>query len=101
MVTGYDTDWGSFIRRIEMKMTNNGIEIPDNLSLLVEDQICQSMPASKCYKAGAGDVVAGVIQSVARVADRVAHRVGIKTTLVQKAKGCAGCNKRRQKMNGI
>lgn len=84
-----------------MKMTNNGIEVPENLSLLVEDQICQSMPRGKCYSAGAGDVVSSVIHSVARVADRVTRKAGVPTQLEKKAKGCAGCNKRRQKMNGL
>ncbi len=100
-VTGYDTDWPSFIRRIEMKMRNNGITVPDGLSDLVEDQICQRLPKGKCYSAGLGDTVSGVIHTFAAVADKVTSRTSFPTQLEKKAKGCSGCRKRSHGINVI
>lgn len=100
-VTGYDTDWGTFIHRIQMKMTNNGIPVPSNLDLLVEDQMCQRMPKGKCYNAGLGDTVSGVIHTFAAAADKVTKKTPFPTQLQKRAKGCSGCRKRSQTLDAM
>ena len=43
----------------------------------------------------AGDAIALVAQSIARVFDAGARRVGLRTNV----SGCSGCKKRREKLN--
>ncbi len=100
-VDGSDSSANSFPRKVREFMAIQHHEVPDNLNALIEDQICQRLPAGSCWL-GAGDVTANVIHSVARVADRAAKVMGIKSPeLEKKAKGCSSCNKRRQALNAL
>jgi hypothetical protein len=76
-------------------MDANRHPIPADLEYLVEHQICLRQPEGRCWQQS-GDVVANVIHGVARVIDKVTG-----TKLEKKAKGCATCGKRRDKLNKI
>lgn len=98
-VDGTDTSARSFPRKVREFMAINHQEPPDNLDALIEDQVCSRLPAGSCWMQ-AGDVTATAIHTVARVADRAAGILGLKTaSLEKKAKGCSSCQKRRMAMN--
>jgi len=87
---------GSFrtlIANVKKDMEINGNNIPADLPYQIEQQICQRQPEGRCW-VQAGDAVANVIHSFARVIDNVTG-----STLERKAKGCKACGKRRQKLN--
>lgn len=85
------------VRYVEDVYFANKIEIPGNLSLIIEDQICTRQPADRCYYTkGLGDGVSMVIHSAAKVVDRI-----LGTKLEKRARGCSGCSKRRAKLNAV
>jgi hypothetical protein len=88
---------GSFdtlVREVRQWQAAQGITSPAELEQIIENQICDRQPASKCWKRGLGDLVAGVVQKVAGAVDAVAG-----TNLKKKAKRCGGCSKRRVMLN--
>lgn len=73
------------------------LPVPDNIELLVEDQVCSRAPSKYCrYTGGLGDIIAKSVSVVAGAVDAVAG-----TELQAKAKRCGGCNKRRQFLNKL
>jgi hypothetical protein len=93
----YGSTWSSLIQNIQKDCRSNGIEIPENLEQVVEDQICQRQPSDRCWYAdGLGDNIAKAIHTVARVADKV-----LGTKLEHKARGCSSCNRRRNTLNSL
>lgn len=91
----YGSTFRSLISNIKNDMGANNYPIPADLEYEVEQQICKRQPADRCWQQS-GDVVANVIHGVARVIDKVTG-----TRLEKKAKGCATCGKRRDKLNKI
>lgn len=81
---------------VEAYYSSNGIEIPSDLDEIIEDQICQRQPESKCKYSGLGDRIAQGIHILAGAVDAVAG-----TELKKKAKRCSTCGSRRQKLNKI
>jgi hypothetical protein len=72
-----------------------GYDIPDNLALVIEDQICMRQPSDRCYyTSGLGDRLSLVIHKAAAKVDKL-----LGTQLEQKARGCGGCGSRRMKLN--
>lgn len=100
MVDGRETDWNGWMNMIRNKMQNNNIVVPENLEELVEDQMCQKLPKSRCYYTkGAGDRLSKGINTFLTVVDKGAKALGVKSTLAKKAYGCSSCGNRRMKMN--
>ena len=91
----YGSTFKSLISNIKKDMDANKHPIPADLEYQVEHQICLRQPEDRCWHQS-GDVVANVIHGVARVIDKVTG-----TKLEKKAKGCATCGKRRDKLNKI
>lgn len=75
-------------------MRENSMVVPSNLSVIIEDQICQRQPKGKCRGQGLGDALTIVISAAAEAIDNVAG-----TNLQQKAKTCYSCGKRRAMLN--
>lgn len=75
-------------------MRANNIVVPDNLAVIIEDQICQRQPKGKCRGQGLGDALTTLISAGAGAIDAVAG-----TNLKQKAKTCYSCGKRRAALN--
>lgn len=99
-VDGSDSSANSFPRKVREFMQINHQVPPDNLNALIENQICDRLPAGSCWISGAGDIAAKAIHTAARAADRVASTFGLKSPqLEKKAKGCVSCGKRRAAMN--
>jgi len=91
----YGSTWSSLMQNIQKDYRSNGVELPNNIEQLVEDQICQRQPSDRCwYSDGLGDRIAQVIHTVAKTTDKV-----FKTQLEHKARGCSSCNKRRISWN--
>ena len=90
---------GDNLRNLEMLVNNyylaNGIQSPDDLRQIIEDQICARLPKELCWQQ-AGDVIATLIAKGANLVDKIAG-----TNLEEKAKGCSGCAKRRRKLNKL
>lgn len=87
---------GSFrnlIANVKKDLEANAKVVPADLTYQIEQQICARQPEGRCWMQ-AGDTVANVIHSVARVIDNVTG-----STLERKAKGCKSCGQRRQKLN--
>lgn len=82
-------------REVEAYYQLNGIPIPHDLDQEIEDQICERLPATACFR-GLGDRVAGAIQAGAALVDSVAG-----TNLVGTAKRCGGCGKRKRTLNRL
>jgi len=97
--------FSELVRLVAAFYANNKLENPESFERLVEEQICSRLPEDNNYcwgTSGIGDKTARLIHAVARGADNVSRRLGIrkdKETLEKKAKGCSGCQRRRQKMN--
>ena len=91
---------GSFdklVRTVIDRYLGASIPIPNNIEILIEDDICQRQPAGKCYYTrGLGDGIAQAVGIGARVIDRV-----IGTKLESKAKKCGGCARRRARLNQL
>ena len=83
----------NLIANVKKDMEINGNAVPADLAYQIEQQICMRQPEGRCW-VQAGDAVASVIHSFARVIDNVTG-----TKLERKAKGCKVCGKRRQKLN--
>lgn len=74
----------------------NQLPIPDYLEAIIEDQICMRQPAGRCrYTKGLGDQIAKAAHAVTGLIDKVAG-----TNLQKRARGCGGCARRRQRLNG-
>lgn len=98
-VNGMDMTYGNlFINKIKGDMENKNVAVPDNLSYLVEQQICGRIAGQYCWQE-AGDAVAGVIHKFAHLGDKVASTFGINAQLEKRAKNCPSCQKRREALN--
>jgi hypothetical protein len=93
--TVYGDSWTRLIANIKKDMVSNAHPVPNDLEYQVEQQICASQPADRCWQQS-GDVTANLIHGAARLIDSIAG-----TRLEKKAKGCLSCGKRREKMNKI
>lgn len=86
--------------QVAQTMRNNGLDVPGNLILWIEDQICARQPKGAClYDKSFGDKITKAIHTVAHLADTAAESVGLKPNLEKKARGCIGCHRRRMKLN--
>ena len=93
----YGNSWSSLIAGVKKDYRSNGVDLPDNIEQMIEDQICQRQPSDRCwYNDGLGDRIAQAIHTVAAVTDRV-----LGTKLEHKARGCSSCNKRRNALNSL
>jgi hypothetical protein len=93
----YGSTFNSLIQNIQKDYRSNGIELPNNIEQMVEDQTCQRQPSERCwYSDGIGDRIAQAIHTVAAVTDKV-----LGTKLENKARGCSSCNKRRNALNSL
>lgn len=73
-----------------------GLPLPSYLEARIEDQICMRQPEGRCrYTKGVGDLIAKAAHAVTGAIDKVAG-----TQLQKKARGCGGCARRRQRLNG-
>lgn len=90
---------GSNLRKLYLAVVDylrgNAMPVPDDLYQIIEDQICERVPKSFCWK-GFGDIVATAISTAAAAVDAVAG-----TALKQSAKACKSCGKRRRTLNRI
>ncbi|MCJ7768640.1 hypothetical protein MUP79_09660, partial [Candidatus Bathyarchaeota archaeon] len=87
----------NLISNIQKDCRSNGVEVPENIEQLVEDQICERQPSDRCWYAdGLGDRIAQAIHTVAAVTDRV-----LGTKLEKTARGCSSCNRRRNALNSL
>jgi hypothetical protein len=93
--TVYGESWTRLIANIKKDMVSNAHPIPDDLEYQVEQQICARQPEDRCWQQS-GDLTANLIHGAARLIDKIAG-----TKLERKAKGCAACGKRREKLNKI
>lgn len=94
MVTGESKR--NILQVAKSTMMNNGVPIPENLDLIIEDWICGQIPDGHCYyTSGLGDQLSRVIHGAAGVVDAVAG-----TQLKKAAKGCKSCGSRRRRLNG-
>jgi len=93
----YGSTWNSLMQNIQKDYRSNGVQLPNNIEQLVEDQTCQRQPSDRCwYSDGIGDRIAQAIHTVAAVTDKV-----LGTQLENKARGCSSCNKRRNALNSL
>ena len=93
----YGSTFNSLMQNIQKDYNSNGLQVPENIEQMVEDQICQRQPSDRCwYSDGLGDKIAQAIHTVAATADRV-----LGTKLENKARGCSSCNKRRNALNSL
>lgn len=81
---------------VQASLTNNGMEIPPQLALIVEHQICirQDNPLTLCFSGGIGDdvhhkVMKPLLRSIARGAAKVGAK--IVSDAATKIGGCTGC----------
>jgi hypothetical protein len=90
-----DVGYDKLIRGVKEWYALKGIDEPELLKELIEDQICTRQPSDRCfYTKGFGDRIAQTIHKVARVVDKVAG-----TKLEKKARGCSKCSQRRVRIN--
>jgi hypothetical protein len=76
-VNGMDMVMGkAFFNKIKSDMENKNVAVPENLSYLVEQQICGRIAGQYCWQE-AGDAVANVIHKFAHIGDKVASTFGI------------------------
>lgn len=103
-VTSTDGGLDKLIERVKKDMQANGVPIPLDIEEVIENQICERQPEDRCWKDKKylGDIVAGAIQSVAGTIDKgITIATGKKSNLLQKAKGCKGCKKRKEALNKL
>jgi hypothetical protein len=93
----YGSTFNSLMQNIQKDYNSNGIQVPENIEQMVEDQICQRQPSDRCwYSDGLGDKIAQAIHTVAATADKV-----LGTKLERKARSCSSCNRRRNALNSL
>jgi hypothetical protein len=89
----------SSLRKLDIEvrryLQGNNMQISDDLLQMIEDQICERIPKSFCWK-GFGDVVAGAISMAAGAVDAV-----VGTDFQAQAKSCKTCGQRRRKLNRL
>lgn len=88
-------DLRDLVRNVSDYYAANGIECPNDLPQIIEDQICGRISNSLCWQ-GAGDIVAKVVQGGAGAIDSI-----LGTQLQDAAKGCASCGSRRRTLNRL
>lgn len=90
-----DGSFEKLLTAVEGYYTLQQLPIPDYLRARIEDQICSRIPEKYCrYTKGIGDLISRAVSAAAGVIDKVAG-----TNLKQRARGCGGCGRRRQKLN--
>ena len=101
-MNGYSVSFGTqFENMVRGDMNANGVKVPDDLGVLIEEQICSRIPASMCWKQ-LGDNVKSVIHTFASIGDRVANVIGVNPQFKKKTSKCGGgCDKRRKMLNRI
>lgn len=86
----------SLVDAVEGYYNLKGLPVPDYLEPRIEDQICMRQPEGRCrYTKGIGDLIARAAAVAAGAIDKVAG-----TQLKKRARGCSGCARRRQRLNG-
>lgn len=98
-VTSSDGGLAKLAERVRADMKVNGVAIPENLEVLIEEQICSRQPAEYVWKTnkGLGDMVAGGIQAFAGVADSVVQAVTGKSPELKKKQKAVRVAKKEKK----
>lgn len=89
-----DRNFDNLVRGVHDYYVSRGIQVPDKLAALIEDQICMRQPPDKCFYKGLGDRIAQTIHTAAAAVDKVAG-----TNLQTTARRCGKCSKRRVNLN--
>lgn len=112
------TGLSQLTEQVKRVFRNLGMEIPDNLSVIVEHQIClnQSSPTTACWSSGIGDDlhhkwIAPFLNRIADVAApsaRTAVTTGVVSKVrnavakaVRKVAGCSSCKGTRTYKQGV
>lgn len=82
---------------VDASLRNNGMEVPPDLPLIIEHQIClrQPVPLDVCFSGGIGDDIHHkVMRPLLRSIARGAAKVGLKKVsgAATKIGGCSGCS---------